>query len=235
MNRIRNMWAVKAVVVGTLIWTPLVLSQAPQAAPTTLSQPAATKISQIGDGARALASQDVAALERVIPNGERPWILYGEIAPTGTGEVLIEVYLPPRTTTSTLRRGSMIWVRRTAARTWIIDHGPEDYAQVAIEGRDFDNIQSAYDLNRPFRIIGRFEDSDLVSIAKSLRATQNSSELRARTLGISPGWPIADVARRPKDDSVNVNLGTKRCSGKTANLRKEGQAWIVVSTATWVC
>src|SRR5437764_6647278 len=77
---------------------------------------------RIGDVARRMTEQDVAALELALPSGARPWLLIGVRA---WGEH-VEAYLAPTSTTPALRRGTVVSGQSTGS-----------YAQVAIPGRSF--------------------------------------------------------------------------------------------------
>ena len=125
---------------------------------------------RIGEVLRQSTEEDIAAAELALPPGAKAWLLVGDrvMAP---GEQVIQAFLTPTTDTPALRRGTVVsitrWVIRqatpwTAART-------ESYAQVAIAGRNFDDIQGDQDMNRPFRIVGRFDDDELVRLVELLR------------------------------------------------------------------
>jgi hypothetical protein len=125
-----------------------------------------------GDVARQLTDQELAALELVLPSGATPWLLDGD--PTqAPGIQSILAYLSPTTATSTLRRGTVITVtRRTLPlplTAWAVERS-WSYAQVAIPGRQFDKIEGDQDINRPFVVIGDFDDTELVSLVGFLRS-----------------------------------------------------------------
>jgi hypothetical protein len=124
------------------------------------TQPATIPLLRTGE----VADADVAALELALPSGAKPWLLDGE--PVLVANVQsIDAYLPPITVTTSLRRGPILSVmRRTALPTEWAARGSGSYAQVAIAGRNFDQIQGDDDINRPFRVIGRFEDRDLIQL-----------------------------------------------------------------------
>ena len=177
---------------------------------------------RIGDVARRMTEQDIAALELLLPSGAKPWLLIGVRA---WGEV-VEAYLEPTSTTPALRRGTVVsvWIRQ---RT-------ESYAQVAIPGRSFDDIQGDQDINRPFRVVGRFDDEELVSLVRLLRSNPKSP------FSIE-SWPILSV-RRNEDDccdngrrfaSVEVLLRETDTGGQVIKLRQAGQDWIIVAVGHW--
>ena len=148
----------------------------------SLVQSAVVMPLRTGEVARKLTEQDLAALEMVLPAGEKPWLLNGDRPQYGAGQY-IEAFLPPTVSTLALRRGIGISVERRNARNiferpepsdaWVVKRS-EWYAQVAITGRSFDQIQGDQDINqdinRPFRVIGRFDDSELAGAVQSLRS-----------------------------------------------------------------
>ena len=116
-----------------------------------------------------MTEQDIAALEMVLPPGEKPWLLNGDRAQLGNMQ-FVQVFLPATVSTPALRRGEVISVgRRNPLDAWVVQQA-ESYAQVAIAGRNFDQIQGEKDINRPFRVIGHFNDSELVRLVESLRS-----------------------------------------------------------------
>jgi hypothetical protein len=135
-----------------------------------LTQSGTTVTLRTGDVARQLTEQDVAALELVLPSGAKPWLLNGDRAQF-PGIQFIQAYLSPTTVTSTLRRGPVISLMRRISpiAAWTTER-VESYAQVAIAGRKFDDIQEDQDVNRPFRVIGRFDDPELVQLVAFLRS-----------------------------------------------------------------
>jgi hypothetical protein len=137
---------------------------------------------RLGRFATQLSAQDVANLEQVLPNGARPWLLFG-------GECLfceasILAYLPPTIETTELRRGRFLVVRppaglikgamppmrnAPAVSSWTLTDRSGQYAQVAVAGRGFEPLESVRDLHRPFTVMGEFDDAELLSVCR-LRA-----------------------------------------------------------------
>src|SRR5579862_6506870 len=141
------------------------------------AQPATMPPLRTGEVARQLADSDVAALEFALPPGAEPWLLDGE--PVLVANVQsIDAYLPPDTVTTSLRRGSILSaMRRTVPPTAWAAGESASYAQVAIAGRDFDQIQGDDDINRPFRVLGRFDDRDLIELVQFLRSNPRIKQL----------------------------------------------------------
>ena len=86
----------------------------------------------------------------------------------------------------------------------------ESYAQVSIPGRNFDHIEGDQDLNRPFRVIGYFDDTELVGIVNFLRSNPPTG---GGEVGVIRPWPILSINRKA-DDSVEVLLRGAVMQGK---------------------
>jgi hypothetical protein len=104
----------------------------------------------------------------------------------------------------------------------------ESYGQVAIPGRSFDDIRGDQDMNRPFRVIGRLDDDELVRIVQLVR-----SDPPVRGVDHIQPLPILSVQRRD-DDSVDVTLRGGHLRGQKVTLRQVGQDWLIVSVAMWI-
>jgi hypothetical protein len=195
-----------------------------------LTQADTTAPLRTGDVARQLTEQDIAALELVLPSGARPWLLNGDHGQIPDTQY-IEAYLSPTTATSTLRRGPVISVTRRISRLgpWTTER-VDSYAQVAIAGRKFDDIQDDQDVNRPFRVIGRFDDTELVQLVEFIRSNPPAPGGGPNTIR---SWPILSIDRKV-DGSVQVLLSGAALHGQTINLRQAGQDWVVVSVGLWV-
>jgi hypothetical protein len=174
----------------------------------SLTQSGTTTL-RIGDVARQLTEPDVAALELVLPSGAKPWLLNGDPAQIPKAQV-IQAFLSPTTTTPALCRGPLIWVKRGIAPPTAWSAQPaESYAQVMIPGRTFDQIEGDQDINRPFRVIGRFDDTELIRLVEFLRS--NPPTRVGGSNAIRP-WPILSIDRKA-DDSVEVCFGEPLCRG----------------------
>ena len=101
---------------------------------------------------------------------------------------------------------------------------------MAIPERNFDQIQGDQDISRPFRVFGRFDDTELVQLVRFLRSNPP-------TPGVGPdaiqSWPILSIIRKA-DDSVEVFLRGAANKGQVIMLRQAGQNWIVVSVRMWI-
>jgi hypothetical protein len=186
----------------------------------------ATTPHRTGVVARQLTDADVAALEMVLPPGNRPWLLIGDYTQFLSAQY-VEAFLQPTTETQVLRRGMIISVdRRTPTSPWVLG-STWSYAQVAIPGRRFDDIRDDRDINRPFRVVGQFDDTDLVRIVQYLRSNPPTRFAQA----IQP-WPILWVKRKA-DDSVEVPLMEDASHGQAITLRNVGQDWMIVAVGGW--
>jgi hypothetical protein len=195
----------------------------------SLTQSATTPL-RTGDVARHLTEEDIAALEMVLPSGAKPWLLDGDRGQVPRAE-FIEVYLSPTASTPELRRGHAVWVTRhtNPLTPWTVERA-ESYAQVVITGRKFDDIQSDDDVNRPFRVFGHFDDSELVGLVHFLRS--NPPTRGGPSNAIKP-WPILSVNRK-EDDSVEVKLRGGVMSGQAITLLRSGLNWRIVLVGMWI-
>jgi hypothetical protein len=195
----------------------------------SITQSATTPL-RTGDVARQLTEQDVAALEHVLPTGGTPWLLNGDRGEIPNAEY-IEAYLSPTNTTRVLRRGTVISVmRRLAPRTeWTVQR-TESYAQVAIPGRNFGQIEGDQDINRPFRVIGRFDDTELFPLVEFLRSNPPT---RGGGSNAIRSWPILSINRKA-DDSVEVLLRGAVMQGQSITLRQAGKDWVIILVGMWI-
>ena len=121
-----------------------------------------------------------------------------------------------------------IFERPKSGDPWVVER-TESYAQVAVAGRNFDQIQSDQDINRPFRVIGRFDDSELVRLVDSLRSNPTAN---GRDFTSIEAWPIVSMVRK-MDDSVEIMLRRDALSGQLIKARQAGQDWIVIPVGWW--
>ena len=200
---------------------------------TWLTQSVPLTTLRTGEVARQLTEQDVAALERVIPSGKKPWLLNGDPAQLASSGQLIIAYLPPNSETAIMRSGSIVGVRRgiSPPTPWTVDFEGM-YAQVAIAGRPYDQIQGDQDENRPFAVTG-VDDIELVQVVQYLRSKPvPESEPGTRWVPIQ-SWPILSVSRQ-KGDSVRIMLRENNSKGQMVTMRKAGSSWVVLSVSSWL-
>jgi len=196
-----------------------------------LSQSTDPALIRVGT-ATQLTEQDIGTIESLLP--EKPWLLNGPPTQFAFRQYL-EAYLPPMTTTAGIHRGTYIEVvRPLELRTrqpkgeWTTDRHYE-YAQVAIPGRPFDDIQDDHDLNRPFRVLGKFEDEEIIGIVNSIRS--QAGKVRYGFETIQP-WPILGVDYDP-NGSIRVMTWEKFVQGQSMLLRREGNDWVITSVGVW--
>src|SRR5215831_5638770 len=195
----------------------------------SVSQSSSTTI-RTGDVSRRLTQQDVAALELALPSGAKPWLLNGDPAQFADLEN-IQAYLSPTTATSTLRRGPVIFVTRRISpiTEWAVE-GSGTYAQVAIPGREFDQIEGDQDINRPFHVIGNFDDTELVGLVRFLRS--NPPTIEGESNAIQP-WPILSITRGA-DRSVQVTLRGAIMQGQEITVRQTDHDWTIIRVGMWI-
>jgi len=197
---------------------------------SSLVQATSAVVPRTGEVARQLTEQDVKSLELVLPADAKPWFLNGDPGQIGNSQY-IEVYLAPTTTTPALRRGPVVSVmRRISPPTAWTARPAENYAQVAIPGRKFDEIQGDQDTNRPFRVLGSFDDNDIVQIVTALRS--NSKPTGQGLNSIQP-WPILSI-NRESDGTARVRTRGAVMQGQFITLRYGGQTWSVVAVGRWI-
>ena len=194
-----------------------------------VSQSSSTTI-RTGDVSRRLTQQDVAALELALPSGAKPWLLNGDPAQFADLEN-IQAYLSPTTATSTLRRGPVIFVTRRISpiTEWAVE-GSGTYAQVAIPGREFDQIEGDQDINRPFHVIGNFDDTELVGLVRFLRS--NPPTIGGESNAIRP-WPILSIYRKG-DGSVEIQLRETNWKGQAITVRQTDHDWAIIRVGMWI-
>jgi len=195
----------------------------------SLAQSAVTPL-RTGDVARQLTEQDIAELQSVLPSGAKPWLLDGDPGQVPKAQ-FIQAFLSPTIATPVLRRGSVIWVVRgiNPSTPWTA-RPAQSYAQVAIAGRTFGQIEGDQDINRPFRVIGRFDDNELVRLVEFLRS--NPPARGGESTAIRP-WPILSLSRKA-DGSVEVMLRGAVMQGQSIILRQAGQDWFIVAVGMWI-
>lgn len=176
-----------------------------------------------------LSERDIAAITLALPPGSEPWLLIG--SRTLTSEERIEIYISPDPPAGDVRRGSMILLNRNPSDSgWTIVDATAAYpfpgighrtappartaiyAQVAVAGRDPNDVKEEQDDNRPFVVSGPFDDAALNSLAAFVRGR---------------GQPIVSVVFMP-DASARVLLRREAMSFKWLTLQRQGPTWTIV-------
>jgi hypothetical protein len=191
----------------------------------------------IGDLGRQLPDKVLAEVERVAwANGDKPWLLNGEARQIDC----VEAYYPPRSSNGVVRRGSMvtIWHRPVVSAdpkgpwVWALFQ-KDDYAQVGLPGRDFEHFTGDQDPNRPFRVVGRFSDDEIASLATFARSSPVWAPESGGHAAIEGTWPLLRIYRQA-DGQVYVDLRHTELSGQGVQLRQQGTAWVILAIYMWI-
>jgi hypothetical protein len=169
--------------------------------------------------AEKMSDAEVQALERLLPAGAEPWLLdaYGD----SLGVEHVSFYLAPEATSRRLRRGKFVSLeRRPGGWNWLWparwkQESEGRYAQVAIEGREFDSIENEDDPNRPFPVYGDFTDAELISLLSAVRLEDSEEPI----VGVDREWELDDGMVRVYVPSMLMGL------------RRQGAGWVVVKDA----
>ncbi len=190
-----------------------------------------------------LSEQDlntISALCRM--EGKEPWLIDGDTSQVLPETWLIDAYLEPDLTASTLRRGRVVSLKSRAvdgkATEWRQRIGVQSYAQVTVDSKPFSATLTDSSLDRPFIVEEEFGAEELISVVRFLRS---GPEVPNRKL--PDGWthllmpvdtskPITHVRRN--EDTVVVTLQDDKRSGQTVTLRRVGPQWTVVDSIVWV-
>ena len=182
---------------------------------------------QIGTGSprqidSRLSSDLVAQVEQLA--GGRTWLLLGNHP-----RFSLEVYRLPQTTGPTVRRGQMVWLVAppTEPPQWQV-HQQLPWAQVALPGREFDDVNGSKDVNRPFRVAGVFRDSELIRLVEFIRS---GAEVHAAqgTRAVNRMLPITLVERKPNGgDLVRVELHISESEHHIVTVKAVGEEWSIV-------
>lgn len=211
-------------IVTRLVVAAVILAQAP-----------ATLPARIGELGKNLTDSEAVQIARIAsPTGPVPWLLYGYRGQIGD---VMDVYLPPDSSTKDVRRGDLIYLSRfrgmspATPSSW---GGPrlERYAQVVLAGHDFNQVQSDKDTNRPFETRGEFTDDDLIRIVTLIRTSTVSAGFAGGK--IWSDLPINSMIRQ-SGDNVTVWI-PKDPAGEIqrVTLRRSGTEWVVADIANGI-
>lgn len=170
-----------------------------------------------------LSPQDIANIERVLPQGAKPFLLGG--GDCLFCEAMISAYLPPTTETAELRRGRVLFLQppaglikgsmptRNAPTSWVLTDKSGFYAQLPPIGQPFDPAPSARNL---IGIVGDFSDAELLNIVGFVRSNNR--------------W-AGSIERLSRGTLSVVGVQLRPASGQRllAQIRREGQSWIIIS------
>jgi hypothetical protein len=201
-----------------------------------LSQASAQGPTRIGELGRRLSYRALADVERIaLANGGKPWLLNGEVRQIEC----VEAYFPPTTHTPTLRRGSMVTMfRQPVVRTeprgpweWALFQ-KDDYAQVRLSDRAFEQFTGDQDPNRPFRVLGQFSDEEVASLATLIRSSPVLASDAGGRSAVNGTWPILSIGRE-RDGRIAVRLRATELSGQLVWVRQQEAAWVILDIWMW--
>jgi hypothetical protein len=199
----------------------------------------------LGDVARDLSADDLTEIRRVLgPEGSGVWLLIG---PRGQVSSVrgIRAHLTPDSATTRLRRGSVVDILHDTAGVIARPGVPPEklqsvppawfaarrarYAQVAVEGRRFDELHGDGDVNRPFEIVGSFDDDELIRLVRFIRTSPANmgTGRSARIPAVRGDWPIVRVKR--EDDRILVRLRRDDHAWHEVTVEPDGSTWSVRS------
>jgi hypothetical protein len=182
----------------------------------------------------SLSADETAQIERLA--GGPFWLLLRDRGDN-------EVYRLPETKGPTIRRGQVIrvWVsvplpsspgvassERRIPKWGKFERSEASWAQVALTGRDFDDVGGAEDLNRPFRLSGAFRDTELVSLVEFVRSGPELRDANGSRV-VNRKLPITAVARK-EDRDVDVWLRVSESVFQVVTVGGPiGDAWALVN------
>jgi hypothetical protein len=180
---------------------------------------------RIGEVGRSLSAREVLEIERLVStNGGKPWLLIAEPAQMA-GFQLVQAYCAPTVSNRELRRGPLAFISRQSSKEkWQPWHhqGVQEYAQIAVAGRDFNRIDGDQDINRPFRLKDKFTDEELVDLVRFVRSSPTF-----HATAVQGTWPFLSVGRE-SGDLIVIRLRKNDSEWQEVNIRKKGESWAVV-------
>jgi hypothetical protein len=188
-----------------------------------LFQSAATVPVRIGELAKSWTDSEAADIVKMVaPTGPAPWLLHGYHGVFTDG---VEAYFSPDSVTKDVRRGALIIFTRSNGTlsgtlgSWAV-YKRLTYAQVAVAGRNFDQVQGPMDVGRPFQINGNIGDSELTELVSFVRSQAGALPIYSITLEHA--------------DTATANLSKSPGSGQLLHLVRRGSSWIVSGTSYYI-
>ena len=189
----------------------------------------------LGDAARRLTAEDLTAIGTASADmGTAPWLIAaddGWINSTARGTNSVAAYLPAQTTTADLRRGTGTVVTKSTSPQfgWTMQ-STFNWAQVKIADRELNDLKSDRDVNRPFVVIGRYRDNEVLGIVRFVRSSPAVPQPEIVPGGRVPGdWPIMTVSRGM--DTFKVLLRAEKREALVVEVKSENNVWSVVSAS----
>src|SRR5580765_203657 len=203
------------------------------------------QMSIIGGRARTLLSEkDVQQITRLASANHRtPWLLDVDRSMVLPEEWFVDAYLTADSETASLRRGRVTKlvgrVVGNIAQQWRVEsHGR--YAQVALPGIALRTTIENSDINRPFRVNGRFSDEELLDLVIFIRRSPSKPTIPDDANGtihfevpdrIDGAMPILEMRRQR--NTVLIWLGAAR-SGQRVVLQRVNRQWKINELTGWV-
>jgi hypothetical protein len=158
-------------------------------------------------------------------------------------EWFVDAYLSPDSQTTALRRGQITrlssHVVGNIPQRWLVQsHGR--YAQVALPGLALKAILGNSDIDRPFRVDGRFSDEELLDLVIFIRTSPRKPAIPDDPDGrshfelpdrIDGTLPMLEIRR--EHDSIRILLGASR-SGQSLLLQRLRRQWKINKITEWV-
>ena len=207
---------------------------------------------RLGPTGDRLTADDREQIRRLDFGGRAVWVLVGH--PRGlilSNSWYVNAYLDPDHVRADIRRGHIAVLKAEMTspdaydgpKTWALV-SMSDYAQVPVSTARPDVIAGGRDLNRPFRVVGSFDDDSLVAIVSFIRSGPILGVPSQATKGGPPdgifrqvekSWPIDSVVQRGSAAEVSLlDQSRYEKSGQGIILRREGTSWTVTDLGAWV-
>jgi len=182
---------------------------------------------RMGDMARQLPDRDITDLVQAAKAaGLEPWVIRGHHGMYADVQA-VDAFGAATVTTQEVRRGPVATlVRQRAAgvwQPWTVGSRAE-YIQVAVPRKNYERIENDADINRPFRISGRYTDADIVSLVTLIRSSPGA---------VRGDWVILSIVQQ-RDGTSEVMLRTDDVSGQRVTVVRQGGTWIVTSASFWI-
>ena len=179
---------------------------------------------------------------RLLPSNPEPWLLVGDVIPF-VAEI-VHAYLPPDSANAKFRRGKQVVIlgarpSKELGPRWNVVRDDEplsflhkgSWAQVALPGRGFDEIEDEKDPNLPFLVNDEFSDTELTELVDAIRSRESGMDRGKAGARGGPLLPILVIARG-SGGSVVIYLRLGSVEYGRVELRRNQQHWEV---SKWEC
>jgi hypothetical protein len=184
--------------------------------------------------AQLLQASDLTEIARLVPGREVVAIeaYWDQVLPEAW---LAFAYLAPDSEIRGVRRGDIVDLKSLVtderAQGWRITARDGRYAQVAVPGKPFPRHVGNRDLDRPFRVFGRFSDAELASLVAYVRSSPRKPPIpddpdgTKHWEGFSLDGHLPVVQVRRVNDRFEVLLSDSPGAGTYAELRYRNGTW----------